>query len=92
MASFVRNNAVTKYALLEIVPIGGPSPLFCQRFVEEDSETGGEFDSTLVQPLCVGITGAEATITAFAPNGNIQESALVTLTIVYCLDCCTPTT
>jgi|GEM_PF-763646 len=86
-ASFVQEMGEAKFALIE--GISEETIFFCHRFVE-DSNFGGEFDTTLVQPLCVGDEDVTFTVTAFAPNGDIQDNALVTLTVVYCEDCCTP--
>lgn len=87
LASFVQERGEAKFALIE--GTSGGTTFFCHRFVE-DSNLGGEFDTNFVQPLCVGNEDATFTVTAFAPNGTIQDNALVTLTVVYCEDCCAP--
>lgn len=63
----------------------GTGDIFCYRFYLRESLGLQEdnFETTLVQPLCVG--SEEATVTAKFEGGCIDEG---TLTVVYCEECC----
>ena len=74
-----------KYILIEIVD-GSSNKFFCHALPNQPG-TGITFDTTLVQPLCVGTTDATATVTALDQNNKPVEEFL-TLTVVYCPNCC----
>lgn len=82
-ASFIDNIGSNRYAQVTILDNALINVLFNQRFVESSSSLG-EFDTTLVQPLCVGPTQA---IGRVIPE---SQTAAVTMTVIYCQDCCPP--
>lgn len=63
----------------------GTEDIFCQRFYLQGAAgpQGEQFETTLVQPLCVGDT--ESTVAAEFEGSDPSEG---TLTVVYCTDCC----
>lgn len=79
-ASYQTQNASDSAGLVTISNEGGT--YFCQRFESKPSSKFGIFETTFVQPLCVG--DEDATVTVTGPD-NTQS---VTLTVVYCTDCC----
>lgn len=82
LASIQQTAAASRFAAITITPnVDLAQNIFCHRFLE-DSQQGAEFDTTFVQPLCVGPAGATALVTA------ANSSANVTLTVIYCPNCC----
>lgn len=78
-----------KYILIEIID-GDLDRIFCHG-VPNTGNDDPEFDTTLVQPLCVRapISGGDATIKVTALNqSNSPINAELTLTVVFCPDCC----
>jgi hypothetical protein len=73
-----------KYIRIEVT--SGSTTIFCHALPNQPG-TGVVFDTTLVQPLCVGAEDATATVTALNQNNN-QLNEILTLTVVYCPDCC----
>jgi hypothetical protein len=83
-ASLPNAPSSVKYILIEVTV--GPNNIFCHALPNLGSEDP-VFDTTLVQPLCVGNTGATAKVTAL-DNGDDPQNANLTLTVVYCPNCC----
>lgn len=88
-ASMPNASTNAKYFLIEILD-GDSTKIFCHAV----PNTGNEdpvFDTTLVQPLCVkgtsGTGNAIITVTAFNQT-NTALAELLTLTVVFCPDCC----
>jgi hypothetical protein len=75
-----------KYILIEVKELVMDTTIFCHALPNLAS-MGPVFDTTLVQPLCVGSTGATATVTALNEN-NVVINEFLTLTVVYCPGCC----
>lgn len=73
-----------KYILIEATV--GSTNLFCHALGANPS-TGVEFDTTFVQPLCVGSSDATVKVTALDQN-NTPNNEFLTLTVVYCPNCC----
>lgn len=73
-----------KYIRIEVT--AGLTTIFCHALTN-DPTPGVQFDTTLVQPLCVGNTSATATVTALDEN-NKPLDEILTLTVVYCPNCC----
>ncbi|MFA9398981.1 MAG: hypothetical protein ACERKV_12065 [Clostridiaceae bacterium] len=74
----------TKYMLVEVID-GSANPIFCHTLPNLGNDDP-VFDTTLVQPLCVGDTDATAKVTAFGNTAPVNDK--LTLTVVYCLNCC----
>lgn len=83
-ASMPNASQNAKYIRIEIT--SGATTIFCHALPNEPGR-GVQFDTTLVQPLCVGNTNATATVRAFDQNNN-QLNEILTLTVVYCPNCC----
>lgn len=81
-ASFRDNIGINRFAQVTVLD-NAANVFFNQRFVEDFSNSG-EFDTTLVQPLCVGTTQATGRVI------SESQTAMVTITVVYCLGCCPP--
>ena len=73
-----------KYIIIEVTTVS--TTIFCHALPNEPSQEC-RFDTTLVQPLCVGSTNATATVTALNQN-NQHLDEILTLTVVYCPNCC----
>lgn len=84
-ASMPNASTSAKYILIEVED-GGSNKIFCHALPNLAS-AGPVFDTTLVQPLCVGNTDATATVTALNQN-NAPLNEFLTLTVVYCPNCC----
>jgi len=85
-ASMPNAPTAAKYILIEVKQLVTDTTIFCHALPNLAS-MGPVFDTTLVQPLCVGSTGATATVTALNEN-NVVINEFLTLTVVYCPDCC----
>lgn len=72
-----------------ILDIKSPTEdIFLHRMSYDPGAAVGEFETTLVQPLCVGPEGATFT---FIPTSNnvITNVQVITATVVYCPNYCT---
>jgi hypothetical protein len=85
-ASMPNAPTAAKYILIEVTQLVTSITIFCHASPNLAS-MGPVFDTTLVQPLCVGSTDATATVTSLDQNTKPIEEFL-TLTVVYCPNCC----
>lgn len=56
-------------------------PIFTHLFSKDPGDSIGSFESTLVQPLCVGPVGADIQITTLQED-SVTNSNLITVTVV----------
>lgn len=77
----------TKYIMIEI-KVGGDM-IFCHG-VPNSPSIGIEFDSNFIQPLCIDNAANTVTVTALDQNNGqvIKDKLRLTLTVVYCENCC----
>lgn len=83
-ASFRPGVDINTFADVLILPNGPDATSILFQTFFESSPNHGSFETTLVQPLCVGPEGAVARV-----DGEISTT-IVSITVIYCLECCTP--
>ncbi|MHC1684025.1 MAG: hypothetical protein AB6733_13895 [Clostridiaceae bacterium] len=60
----------------------GSNRIFLQQFSKDPETSTGQYETTLVQPLCVGPGEALVYLS------TVQTAFMLTLTVVYCPDYC----
>lgn len=83
-ATFRPGVEINTFADVLILPNAVNAPaIFFQTFFENNPGRGA-FETTLVQPLCVGPDGAIGRVTAEV------QTTVVSITVIYCPNCCAP--